>query len=581
MTFTEAHSLIQNAQSRMTMSLNGQWQVIIDPYENGYYDYCYQPKEQDGYFENRIQVDKSELIEYSFNNSSTLRVPGDWNTQREDLFFYEGTIWYKKDFYHQKKKNVRTFIYFGAANYEAQVWVNGSKAGSHEGGFTAFNFDISKLLVNGENFIVVKVDNKRRREAVPTLNTDWWNYGGLTRDVFIFETPDTFIEDYSIQLVGPGKKRISGWVKLNKQLGEEEILLTIPELKFEKISTTDKTGIAQFSFSLNPMLWSPENPKLYDIELKTENENIRDRIGFRTVETRGTQILLNGKPVYLKGISIHEEAPERGGRAYNKSDAETYLNWVKELNGNFVRLAHYPHNEHMVRMADEMGILVWEEIPVYWTILWENQKTLELSTKQLEEMISRDRNRASVIIWSVGNETPLSDQRLRFMSQLAQKAKQKDATRLISAALERHYLDDTTQMIDDPFGDYLDVIGCNEYIGWYDGLPEMIDDISWKSKYNKPHIISEYGGGALQGFYADSLTRWSEEFQEDIYRRQIRMLDKVPFVAGMTPWILMDFRSPRRPLADIQDFWNRKGLISDRGIKKKAFYILQAFYKSK
>jgi beta-glucuronidase len=180
----------------------------------------------------------------------------------------------------------------------------------------------------------------------------------------------------------------------------------------------------------------------------------------------------------------------RDGRAYSTEDARTLLGWAKELSANFVRLAHYPHNEHMVRLADEMGLLVWAEIPVYWTISWENPATLANARQQLTEMITRDKNRASVILWSMSNETPLSKPRLNFLIDLTKTARALDPTRLLTAALERHYVDTKTQMIDDPFGQYLDVIGVNEYIGWYDGLPAKCDTMSWKTIYDKPLIMS-------------------------------------------------------------------------------------------
>jgi beta-glucuronidase len=232
----------------------------------------------------------------------------------------------------------------------------------------------------------------------------------------------------------------------------------------------------------------------------------------------------------------------------------------------------------MVREADRMGIMVWSEIPVYWTILWENPATLENARNQLSEMIARDKNRAAVVIWSVANETPLSDSRLSFLRNLVAHARSLDPTRLISAAMERRYLDATTQMIDDPLGQYLDVLGCNEYVGWYDGLPEKADQLEWRTKYQKPLIMSEFGGDALFGNHGDASARWTEEYQEDLYRHQIAMLKRIPFLRGTAPWILMDFRSPRRPLAKIQDYWNRKGLISNKGEKKKAFYVMQGYY---
>jgi beta-glucuronidase len=569
---------IANPDGRKTTSLDGKWQVIVDPYESGFYDYRYKPS-ANGYFKDAKPKTKSDLVEYDFDRSETLNVPGDWNTQSDQLFFYEGTIWYRKSFDYERRPNTRLFVYFGAANYFADVYLNGEKIGQHEGGFTPFNFEITNRVKDSGKFLVVKVDNKRRREAVPTLMTDWWNYGGLTRHVKLVETPATFVHDYFIQLRKGSRNRVSGWVKLDGDKRSQKITVRIPEAGISKSFTTDASGSAAIDFTADLKLWSPENPKLYDVAIEAETDQVRDQIGFRSIETKGTDILLNGRPIFLRGVCIHEEAPLRGGRAYSREDALTLLGWAKELGANFVRLAHYPHNEFIVREADRMGIMVWSEIPVYWTILWENPATFENARNQLTEMIARDKNRAAVVIWSVANETPLGDARLSFLKNLISHARSLDSTRLMSAAMERHYTDATTQMIDDPLGEYLDVLGCNEYVGWYDGLPEKADRLEWKSKYEKPLVMSEFGGDALYGHHGDPLTRWTEEYQENLYQHQLNMLKKIPFLRGTAPWILTDFRSPRRPLPGIQDYWNRKGLISNRGEKKKAFYVMQQYYR--
>lgn len=570
--------LIQNVDGRKTVSLDGPWQAIIDPYESGFYDYRYQPS-ANGYFRNAKPKTKSDLIEYDFEKSGTLKVPGDWNTQSDQLFFYEGTVWYKKSFDYQLQSGKRLFVHFGAANYVADVYLNGEKLGQHEGGFTPFNFEITGLVRDRGNFLVVKVDNKRRRDAVPTLMTDWWNYGGLTRQVALVETPSTFVHDYFIQLQKGSLDQVRGWVRVDGSQLRQRVTIRIPEAGVSRSFTTNAGGFAAIDFRANLKLWSPEDPKIYEVFVETETEEVRDQIGFRSIETRGTEILLNGRPVFLRGICAHEEAPIRGGRAFSREDAVTLLGWARELGANFVRLAHYPHNELIIREADRMGILLWSEIPVYWTIQWENPETLENARNQLREMIARDKNRAAVVIWSVANETPLSEARLSFLKDLIAHALSLDSTRLLSAAMERHYINPTTQMIDDPLGEFLDVLGCNEYVGWYDGLPEKADRVEWKSKYDKPLIMSEFGADALYGHHGDALTRWTEEYQEDLYRRQIGMLRKIPFLRGTSPWILTDFRSPRRPLPGIQDYWNRKGLISNRGEKKKAFFVMQQWYR--
>lgn len=570
--------LITNLSGRSTISLDGPWQTIIDPYETGYYNYRWEPR-NDGYFKNQKPKNPSELIEYDFDLSPRLNVPGDWNSQDDKLLFYEGTIWYKKSFDYSKKNHTRLFVHFGAANYLTDVYLNGQKLGRHEGGFTPFNFEITSLFKDKENFLVVKVDNKRRRDAVPTLNTDWWNYGGLTRPVTLVEVPETFIQDYFLQLAKGSLDEVSGWVKLDRAVADQVVNIEIPEAGIKHQVTTDAGGYAPISFKAKLELWSPESPKLYSVRLTSGANTVNERIGFRSIEARGTDILLNGKPIFLRGISIHEEAPLRGGRAFSEADARTLLSWAKELGCNFVRLAHYPHNEQMTSVANEMGIMVWSEIPVYWTIMWDSAETFENARNQLGEMIARDKNKASVILWSVANETPVSDARNKFLKGLIDHARSLDPTRLLTAANERHYSDPKTNLIDDPLGQYLDVIGCNEYVGWYDGPPEKADQLTWKVTLDKPLIISEFGGDALFGLHGKKNERWTEEYQKDIYEHQIAMLRKIPSLRGMSPWILTDFRSPRRPLPKIQDFYNRKGLISNRGEKKQAFFVLQSFYR--
>ena len=573
-----ATELITNVAGRETTSLDGPWQTIVDPYENGYYDYRREPM-ANGFFRNEKPRDRSDRIEYDFDASERLNVPGDWNTQRPSLFFYEGTIWYEKSFDYSLAAGRRLFVYFGAVNYHAIVFLNGEKLGEHEGGFTPFCFEIGDKLRPKGNFLVVKVDNTRRRDGVPTVNTDWWNYGGITRSVSLVELPGSFVAEYVVQLRKGSLNEVAGWVRLSGSRREQTVTVAIPEAKASTTVRTDAQGFAELRFPAKLGLWSPDSPRLYDVVVSAETDQVKEPIGFRSIEVKGGEILLNGQPIFLRGVCAHEEAPFRTGRAYSAEEARILLGWVKELGGNFVRLAHYPHNEAMTREADRLGVLVWSEVPVYWTILWENAATFANARNQLSENITRDRNRASIILWSVGNETPIGEARTSFLTRLVERVRELDPTRLVTAALEIHHLDDTTLMIDDPLGQKLDVLGCNEYIGWYDGLPEKCDRVTWKSAYDKPLVMSEFGGSAAFGLHGDALTRWSEEYQESLYEHQVAMLGRIPFLRGTTPWILMDFRSPRRQLPKIQDFFNRKGLVSDRGQKKKAFFVMQRFYQ--
>jgi len=587
---------VANVLNREIMLLNGDWHYIVDVQEEGYYDYRMNPTPW-GFFRNAKPQRPEDLIEYDFDRAPVMQVPGDWNTQDKRLFFYEGTVWLKTSFQAQVPiEDYRTLLYFGAVNYDCRVWVNGHRAGHHVGGFTPFNYDVTDMLKNGENTIIVKVDNKRRAENVPTQIFDWWNYGGITRDVMLVRVPPTYIENYKLQLEKADEKarqrEITLTARLNKPQAGQTLTLSIPELKVKQLCTTDADGLASLTVRIPAKrlsLWSPENPKRYCVTLSLDGTSdtgsrvsdlIADSIGFRTIETRGKQILLNGQPIFLRGICIHEEKPNGGGRANSTEDAHTLLSWAKELGCNFVRLAHYPHNEYAIREAERMGILVWSELPCYWTIAWTNPSTYDNAERQLTDMIARDQNRANIIIWSIANETPHSAERDQFLGRLAKYARSLDSTRLISMAMEVTSASNYKNRLQDNMNQYVDVVSFNQYVGWYRDVNDA-PKMEWEIPYDKPVIISEFGGGAKFGLHGPVNQRWTEEFQENLYRQNLQMLDKIDGLAGTTPWVLKDFRSPRRVLDGIQDFYNMKGIFSDRGEKKKAFYVLREWYEGK
>jgi beta-glucuronidase len=564
-------ALIGNIPGRKTVSLDGAWHVIVDPYETGLHA---------RFYENATAESGGGPIEYNFATSEILNVPGDWNTQKEKLFFYEGPVWYQRSFPYRRHEHTRVFVYFGAANYFTRVYLNGKALGEHEGGFTPFNLEVTGAVADGENSLVVEVNNARRADAVPAPNTDWWNYGGLTRDVVLVEVPETFVREYSIQLAKGSPGDVAGWAQLDGLTPTQPVTIEIPAAGVRRTFNPDANGRVEFRFPAKLNLWSPENPKLYDVVVSAGADTVHDSIGFRTIEVKGTQIVLNGKPIFLRGISMHEEAPHRGGRAFSVEDAQTSFGWAKELGCNFVRLTHYPHNENEIRLADRMGLLVWSEIPVYWDIAWKNPATLVSAESQLREMIARDHNRAAVIFWSLSNETPVNPERITFLQKLAEDARRLDPTRLITSAMN-HVTDagPDKRILDDPLGESLDVLGLNEYLGWYGGRPEDADRRQWDSKYAKPLIVSEFGAEAPYGKHGDASTRWTEDYQVNVYNHQLDMIRKIPGFAGVSPWVLMDFHSPRRFLPGIQDYYNRKGLVSNTGQHKQAFYVLQKFYR--
>jgi beta-glucuronidase len=573
--------VITGADMRPATSLNGEWGAIVDPYFSGLFSSHHQEKTNGWFMNRKAQASDSFPTEYNFATAPRLKVPADWNSQRESLLYYEGPVWYERDFTYQPKTHTRIFLHVGGANYRSWFWVNGQKVCEHEGGFTSFNCDVTAAVHAGANFVVAAVDNTRHEDNVPTQQTDWWNYGGLTRTVSLLEVPESFIDQYDIHLERGEGSVIAGWVHVNGASPGAKVEVEIPELGAKTSATVGSEGRAAIRLTVQGLeRWSPETPKLYKVKLLAGRDSIEDLIGFRSIETRGTEILLNGKPIFLRGVCVHAEAPYRLGRANTDKDAVTLLGWAKEMGANFVRLAHYPHDETMLRAADRMGVLVWSENPVYWALQFDNPNVLAKASQQLDEEINTSRNHAAIIIWSMANETPNNEVRTQFISTLASRARELDSTRLISAALLVRGEGDT-KIVDDPLGNALDVIGANEYIGWYEKKPETADVTKWRIDYQKPMIMTEFGGEAKSGLHGGDNDRWTEEYQANIYRHQLVMFNNIPQLRGLSAWLLMDFRSPNRPLAGFQDEFNRKGLISDQGQKKLAFYVLQKAYKEK
>lgn len=568
------------AAGREEFGLSGQWRYIVDPMKMG----LRQGRMRN--FSRDLRQQDQELLEYDWDTAPFIAVPGDWSTQVSDLHWYEGLVWFNRRFTFSPDPDKRYFLNFDAVNYHAHVYLNGAKLGEHRGGFTPFAFEVTGKLNEGNNFAVVGADSRHGPESVPAQQVDWWNYGGITRPVSILAVPKTFLRSHHVGLTRDG--RLAMEVRLDgPQAAGAKVIVRLPELGLRHELTTQVDGTARLDMTAPRKLkyWSPESPRLYDAFIETPfGERLRDRVGFRTIAVQGKQVLLNGKPVFLRGISLHEETlGESATRTTTPAAARSLLAEAKALNANFVRLAHYPHSAEMVRAADEMGLLVWSEIPVYWDMAFANEQTLSEAKTMMAEMIERDQNRASVIIWSVGNETPETAERLAFMRSLIDGTRARDPHRLISAALHDNADDSSGKegkvRVDDPLGAYLDVLAMNRYEAWYGYRnPKQIDEVNWEVGYDKPLIFSEFGADALYGNRADPLVRWSEDYQKLLYERTFVMADRIPNLAGTVPWILKDFRSPRRFHGTYQNYWNRKGLIDPAGNRKLAWEVVRQRY---
>ena len=545
-------------------SLDGEWHFTVDIYDTARRHQWYEGRKFD-------DAGRPCPWDYDFDEWESIRVPSVWNTADRAYLYYEGTALYTREFDFEPSRGERVFLRFGAVYHEATVFLNGSIAGFHKGGDTPFCLEVTHLITK-KNRLLVSVDNKRAFDRIPTYCTDWYNYGGIHRSVELFRLPDSFIRDIFIHLEpNSGFGKIRAAVKLSDSSEGGEVQLRIPEAGIEK-TILCREGKGEIVFDWSPELWSPENPRLYDVEAQWNNDRIRERAGFREVKTRGRQILLNGDPIKLKGVCCHEDSV-KNGRSLTEAEVRENFALVKELGGNFMRLAHYPHHERSARIADEEGILLWEEIPVYWHIQFENPKVLANAGQQLTELLRRDRNRASVIIWSVGNENPDTDERLAFMGNLADLAGKEDSTRLVGAAcLAKNH------RIEDRLSEKLDVIGINEYYGWYNPDFDQLESFFTRSNPDKPVIVTETGAGALAGHHGRRDEMFTEEYQERVYQEQVNRIGQTDYIAGLSPWILYDFRTPVR-LNRYQRGCNLKGLLSaDKTVKKKAFQVLKEFY---
>lgn len=577
MNMLRAQDLLTNVYGREIQSLNGKWDAIVDLYDQGRKNKIFQNKKPQG---------KTDFYEYAFEGGLRLNVPSDWNSQIPELKYYEGTVWYARKFDAEKSAGKHLFLYFGAVSYRCRVYLNGEEIGRHEGGFTPFQIEVTDLVKENGNFLAVEVNNTRTVDAIPAMAFDWWNYGGITRDVMLVTTPQSYIKDYFIQLDKNKPDQINARIKLSDDRANVAVQVEIPELKVKRTLTTNAQGVANALVNVKKLeRWSPDQPKLYTVVISSETDRIEEQIGFRNLYVKGTDIYLNDQPIFLKSVSFHEEIPQRKGRAFSESDAAMLLSEAKALGCNMIRLAHYPQNEYTVRMAEKMGFLLWEEIPIWQGIDFGNEQTKQKAGNMIKEMVMRDKNRCALAFWGVANETQPSPARNEFLKYLISCCKEIDSTRLITAAFDlvRFNREKALFEMNDPFIKELDVVAVNKYMGWYHPWLVTPDKAIWNVAPDQPLLITEFGGEALYGQSGDEevASSWSEDYQAKLFKDNITMFGNIPNLRGVSPWVLFDFRSPFRFHPTNQEDWNRKGLVSDQGFRKKAWYIMKEYYDHK
>ena len=553
---------------RRVEPLDGSWRFVLDLHDEGL--------RQRWYEHDAAPLDSWTVPrDYDDGAWQSIAVPSCWNVVHPEWKYFEGSAWFTRTFDHAPvKSGERVFLRVGAANYEARVFLNGRFVGGHRGGSTPFFVELSAGLRTGGNRLQIQVENRRRPDRVPMNHTDWFNYGGIHREVSLVRVPAVFIQDFGAALVpGSGGRRLRVDVRLSEAIRcEAEVEIAGLGGPY-RIQVTD--GCGAIEIEARPRLWQPARPTLYDVTVRCGDDSVSDRIGFREIAVDGRRLLLNGEDLFLRGICVHEDDAEHG-RVTSDHDIRRRLAHARELGANFLRLAHYPHHERAAEIADEEGFLLWSEIPVYWAIDFTNPDTLADADNQLRELIRRDRNRASIIIWGVGNENADTDARFAFMSALARAAREMDATRLVSAAC---LINRESFRIEDRLAQELDVIGLNEYFGWYEPGLDGLRKLFANSDPDKPVVITETGADALAGRHSTGKALFSEEHQADVLDGQLRLVAATPYVRGICPWILYDFRTERRQTA-VQRGYNRKGLIaSDKTTRKLAFEVVAGHYR--
>ncbi|MFX1569513.1 MAG: glycoside hydrolase family 2 protein [Promethearchaeota archaeon] len=542
-----------------TVSLNGKWKCISDHQNIGIKNKWY---DQEHY-----ELDRKNLID--------IEIPKSFNNL-DEFGNFEGIVWHFYQFKMRETLDLSKFDYqirFKGANYNSKVWLNGKYLGQHNGGFTPFTFNINSKIIDKENDLIVRIDNKRRKDYVPAISFDWFNWGGIYRDVDLIILDKNRLEKVSIKtsVITKQKSKIEVTFQIKGKVSLRwQVLDQSKSNVLYNGTSLESSGNGGFNFVMkNPQLWSPENPNLYNLEIYNSLHNdtliFETYFGIRQIEINGIDLILNKEKIFLKGASLHEEYMPYGRTIPYEKRREDILN-IKALGFNAIRTAHYSHDEALMDIADKEGILILEEIPVYWAIDFKNLKTCETAANMLKELIWRDINHPSVIWWSVGNECPLHKKSCsKFIKSLINLAKEIDNTRLVTV-VSRKLIPDLTRKA-------VDIATINTYFGWYFGHERMISlvlDLIRTPFINKPWIYTEFGAGAKYGFHGDwnKQVKFSEEKQLQVLDYTIKTINSKEYFAGWFIWIYRDFRALHRN-NEYQQGYNRKGIVSGEKNEKK------------
>ncbi len=564
------------------IDLNGLWDFVVD----------LDPK----YHNNTVIHPHPVYAHPDYNRRHWLKVPvpGVWNKYAEKLDIYEGVCWYAREFrVDDLPRGAAALLRFGAVNYKCRVFLNGHPVGVHEGGYTEFVIDVSKAVVEGKNVLAVEVDNRAAVTKLPPC-LGYFNYGGIHRDVTLEIHSESFLDDVAITAAD---QVLSVRCRVWRPQPDLEIHVSCGGTESREFLKTTDTYATELLIP-DALPWTPESPNLYTVKIRLVRHSevlheVSYDVGFRKIEIADGKILLNGSPIFLKGICYLYDSPAYG-LTMKPEQFLTDIALLKELGVNTIR-SHFPFTREFYEACDRAGIMIWNETPIYCLhpqteasdTIFSNPEFVALAHSMVEEMIRHARNHPSVIIYSLGNECNVENKEAEaFFRGLCGKVRAIDNTRLLSYA--------SLYCIVGPLAGMVDILGINQYWGWYDReiydqdppavsgpidlkiLEDKLDEL--KRLHKKPMLMTEFGADSIPGYISESRNLWSEDYHADLLKATFAILQKHSEICGAFPFVFCDYRDPSKHVNGYWDYMNYKGVVSYDRRPKKAFAALKDIY---